>query len=128
MDLFCAARPAPSRALWGTSASNPIERRARDGGWARLSRGHVSACPAWAGRRAELRESSSRDRRTHARHQLLVIAEVDGGQQDRAEHLVRLHQVMEIGAGIVARRGTGALFVERARIAGMTGVPEVDRP
>src|SRR6266851_8159477 len=73
-------------------------------------------------------ELSGRDRRAQARHQLLVKGHIDGGEQDRAEHLVRLHEMMQVGARIVAGGRAAAGLVERPRIARMTRVLEVDRP
>ena len=58
----------------------------------------------------------------------MVIGEVDRREQDRAEHLVGLDEVVEIGARIVARGGAGTRLVDRARVVGVARVLEVDRP
>src|SRR3954466_11532021 len=72
--------------------------------------------PAFPGLRAEILEAACRDRLAHAAHQVLVIMQVDAGEQHPAQDLIRLDQVMQIGAGIIPRRRAIAVRVERTRI------------
>ena len=46
----------------------------------------------------EITEPAARDGVAHARHQLLIIGEVDGRQQHGPQHFVDPHQMMQIGA------------------------------
>ena len=55
-------------------------------------------------RRSEGAEAPAPDRRAQIGHQPLIEAEVVLAQQDRAQHLARAEQVMQIGAAVGPRR------------------------
>src|SRR6185295_8765913 len=61
-------------------------------------RRQIPACPHLPQLRAKIGEACPGDRRPDPRHQLLVVGEVHGREQDRSEHLVRFHQMVQIGA------------------------------
>src|SRR5262245_44639520 len=69
--------------------------------------------PPWPGHGCKILKLRNLDGSPHSTHQALVIGEIDGGEQDRAQHLVGAHEMVQIGAGIVARCGAAALLVER---------------
>src|SRR5215212_8315735 len=71
---------------------------------------------------AEILEPSVRQRLPDAPHQLLIITDVGKGQEHHAEKLARFHQMMNIGAGVIARRGARAAGIERCRILRMDAV------
>src|SRR6516164_2850804 len=75
-----------------------------------------------------MRETAGGDRSARPRHQILIVVEVDDGQEHAAERLAAAKEVMQIGAGKVARGRAAAFRIERPRIAGVTSVPDVDRP
>src|ERR1043166_4713012 len=61
----------------------------------------------------EVMKTPRADCRAHGRHQLLVIGEIDRGEHHGAEHLVRLDEVVQVGARIVARGRAWTLLIER---------------
>jgi hypothetical protein len=77
--------------------------------------------------------SSMRSSRTRAldgvaqlAHQRLVVVQVVQGVQARAEDLVRLLQVVQVGAREVPAGVAGAGFVERARVVAPARVADLD--
>src|SRR6185437_9673517 len=119
----------PSPQWLSGSASWPARMVSRD--WvivvtASRRRRQIAARPSFLDRGMEIREPSSLDRRAHAAHELLIISEIDARKQHRAEHLVGLGKVMQIGARIGPRRRMRAIYVERAFVTGVPRVGEID--
>src|SRR5712692_8408084 len=112
------------------SRFNPLRRLGVPaGGLARAQsreRRKIAARPARAYLLAKIREPACRDGGPHAVHELLVIGEIDRGNQHRGEDLVRLDEMVQIGARVIARRGASAFGIERARTLGMARVLEID--
>ena len=48
------------------------------------------------------------------------------GKEHAAQRLVGAYEVMQIGAGVIARGRAVGLFVERAHILGMAGIADID--
>ena len=61
-------------------------------------------------------EPAGRNGGPDAGRQLLIIGEIDGGQQHRSQHLVDAREMMQIGARIFSRRRIRTLLIERVRI------------
>src|SRR5580700_2219006 len=87
----------------------------------------VLGAPLRFGARQIIGKTAGRDGSARPRHQVLVVIEIDDRQQRAAERLAGTEQVMQIGAGKVARGWAAALRVERPRILGMVRVLDVDR-
>ncbi len=97
-------------------ATNDYPRRPRD-----IARG-----PAGLDLFIMIGKAAIRDGRAHARHKILIIPEVHPGQQHRPERFLGAHEVMQIGARIIASGRAIALLIERARIIRMARIAQVD--
>src|SRR5215468_4297702 len=67
------------------------------------------------------------DRSSRAGGEILVVEQIDDRQEGPAERLIGLEQMVQVSAGKIARRGTAALRIERARIVGMPCILDIDR-
>lgn len=67
------------------------------------------------------------DRRTQGGHQVLEVLQIVPGEQHRAQDFARSDQVMEVGARERAAGVARTTGVERRRVVGKAGVPEVER-
>jgi hypothetical protein len=59
---------------------------------------------------------------------ILVIGEINLGEQHHAENLPRLDEVAQIRAGIVSRGYARRLRIDRGRIAGVAGIAQIEPP
>src|SRR3569833_2603574 len=73
---------------------------------ANLLRRKVALRPAGLCLRPKLGESTGGDGRAHAGRKLLVIGEVDGRKKRSGKQFAAFHQMMQIGARIVANTQT----------------------
>src|SRR5205085_9517836 len=92
-----------------------------------LTRRKVASLPSGFGLRTECGESCVCDSVAHACHQLMVVGEINHGENCSAEHFTALAEVVQVGARIGARGRTWALLVKRARVLGVARVLERDR-
>src|ERR1700728_2224631 len=60
------------------------------------------------------------------RHQVLVVEQINDRQQRTAKRFAGFEQVMQIGTREIARGRAAALGIERARIAGVLRILDVD--
>src|SRR5262245_60129389 len=91
------------------------------------ARRQIAARPALFGLPPECVETMLGDRRTHARHQVLVVIEIDGAQQNLAHEFVAAHQMAEVSAREITCARTTALLVERPWVVTVAGVLQIDR-
>ena len=89
-------------------------------------RRNIAPGPAHLRLGGEILEPLCFDRSADAGHQVLVVAQIVPGDQHHAQDLVGADQVVQIGAGIVARGRAAAFLVERPVVLGVAGVPQVD--
>src|SRR6185312_4863607 len=85
-----------------------------------LTRRDIALGPSGARAVAKACKSALRNRVAGVVHQALVVGDIDFRQQHRSQRLTRLHEMMQIGAGVTAGRRPGALFVEWPWIVGMS--------
>ena len=72
--------------------------------------------------RGEGSQRVSSDRIAKICHKILIIMNIMGGEQDGAQDLARLREVMEVGARIAGTGRTPAGLIERGRVVGVAGV------
>src|SRR5690348_13504183 len=66
------------------------------------------------------------DREPGARHQILVVGEIDFGEPHHRQYLARLYEMAPIGARIVAGHRRRRQGIDRPRIVGETRVAQVE--
>src|SRR5690606_7184743 len=65
-------------------------------------------------------------RRPQTRHQILIIMNIAPAYEHGAQYFAGLHQMVQIGAAVVAGGRTGAFLIKRARIVRMAGILQID--
>ena len=85
----------------------------------------MSADPAFSGLRNEIGKAAPCDRLPQASHEILIIGDVDLGEQHHTEDFARLEEVVQISSRIVSGGRAGGLRIERRSIFSVTRIHQI---